>query len=66
MSFGVSLLYTVEEYGKYNFAYTLSNAVVLLIDSFTFIIFPKMIDRLKSTDVFITIEQPKLIRNIRV
>ncbi len=50
MSFGVSLLYTVEEYGKYNFAYTLSNAVVLLIDSFTFIIFPKMIDRLKSTD----------------
>lgn len=54
MSFGVSLLYTVEEYGKYNFAYTLSNAVVLLIDSFTFIIFPKMIDRLKSTDVFTT------------
>lgn len=46
----VSKNFLVEEYGKFSFAYTLSNALFLLVDSFGFIIFPKMIDKLKSTD----------------
>lgn len=44
----VSLRYTVEEFGKYNFSGTLANAVVLLVDAFSFIIFPKLIDRLSG------------------
>lgn len=50
MSVGVSRWYTVEEYGMYNFAYTVSSAIVLLVDSFTFIVFPKMIDVLRTQD----------------
>lgn len=46
----VSKYYLVEEYGKFNFAHTLSNSIFLLVDAFGFIIFPKMIDRLKSAD----------------
>ncbi len=46
----VSCNYEVEEYGKYNFAYTLAHAIVLLIDAFGFVVFPKMIDRLKAVD----------------
>lgn len=45
----VSMYYSIEDYGKYSFAYTISNAVVLLIDAFSFVIFPKMIDKLKNT-----------------
>ncbi|MBQ0142283.1 MAG: oligosaccharide flippase family protein [Prevotellaceae bacterium] len=46
----VSKYYFVEEYGKFNFAYTLSNSIFLLVDAFGFIVFPKMIDRLRSND----------------
>lgn len=50
-SFIVSISYTVGIYGKFNFVHTLSNAVILLIDAFSFIIFPKVIDKLKSSDM---------------
>ena len=46
----VSAYYTIEEFGKFNFSVSLSNAIVLLIDAFSFIIFPKMIDRLSGKD----------------
>lgn len=46
----VSAYYTVDEFGKFNFSVTLSNAIVLLIDAFGFIIFPKMIDRFSGKD----------------
>lgn len=46
----VSAYYTVDEFGKFNFSVTLSNAIVLLIDAFGFIIFPKMVDRLSGSD----------------
>ena len=46
----VSKYYQVEEYGKFNFAYTLSNSIFLLVDAFGFIVFPKMLDKLKSND----------------
>lgn len=49
-SFFVSYNYDVGEYGKYNFAYTLAHAIVLLIDAFGFVVFPKMIDRLRTVD----------------
>lgn len=49
-SFFVSYNYDVGEYGKYNFAYTLAHAIVMLIDAFGFVVFPKMIDRLRTAD----------------
>ena len=60
-SFCVSYNYEVSEYGKYNFAYTLAHAIVLLIDAFGFIIFPKMIDKLKINDE----QTPRTISYIR-
>ena len=62
-SFLVSLSYTVSEYGKYNFSYTLSHAVILLIDAFGFIIFPKMIAKLKDNDME---KNEKTIEYIRI
>jgi len=44
----VSIFYSVEEYGYYSFAYTLSNSVLLFLEAFNFIIFPKVIDKLYS------------------
>lgn len=49
-SLSVSIYYEVGEYGKFHFAYTLAHAFILLIDAFGYIIFPKMIDRLKDND----------------
>lgn len=49
-SFFISYNYDVGEYGKYNFAYTLAHAIVMLIDAFGFVVFPKMIDRLRMAD----------------
>lgn len=46
----VSNYFQVEEYGKFNFAYTLSHSIFLLIDAFSFIVFPKILDKLKSKD----------------
>lgn len=62
-SFIVSISYSVGIYGKFNFVHTLSNAVILLIDAFSFIIFPKVIDKLKSSDKSICQSN---IYNIRV
>ncbi len=58
----VSINYSVGEYGKYNFSYTLSHSVILLIDAFGFIIFPKMIAKLKDQDMVIN---EKIIEYIR-
>lgn len=46
----ISYYYKVEEYGFFSFTYTLSNSILLLLNAFTFIIFPKLIDKLSSRD----------------
>lgn len=38
--------YTVKEFGYFTFAYSLSNAILLLLQSFSFLIFPKLINRM--------------------
>ena len=58
----VSVYYAVDEYGKYNFSGTLSHAIVLLIDAFGFIIFPKLIDRLSGHDSNVNEDRIKNIR----
>ena len=43
--------YTLEQFGYFTFSFTIANAVMLLLDSLAFIIFPKLIDVLSSSDM---------------
>ncbi|MDD4672226.1 MAG: hypothetical protein PHI03_04770 [Bacteroidales bacterium] len=42
----VSFYYSVEEFGYFTFAFALANTVLLLLQSFSFLIFPKLLNRL--------------------
>jgi O-antigen/teichoic acid export membrane protein len=44
----VSAYYTVEEFGYFTFAFSLANVVLLLLESFSFLIYPKLLNRLAS------------------
>jgi O-antigen/teichoic acid export membrane protein len=46
----IGYFYTVEEFGLFNFAFSLANIVELLLSAFVFLIFPKMINRLANSD----------------
>lgn len=47
----ISYSYSVEEYGLYSFSYSLGHSVLLLLEAFTFIIFPKIIDKLYTGSI---------------
>jgi O-antigen/teichoic acid export membrane protein len=44
----ISAYYAVEEFGYFTFAFALANAFQLLLESFSFLIFPKLLNRLSS------------------
>lgn len=44
----VSAYYTVEEFGYFTFAFSLANVALLLLQSFSFLITPKLINRLAN------------------
>lgn len=46
----ISGYYSVEEFGLFNFSYTIAHAVLLLIEALNMIIYPKIIDLLSSKD----------------
>lgn len=46
----ISAYYTVEEFGMFTFSYTLAHAILLLLEAFSFVIFPKVIAKLSSSD----------------
>lgn len=46
----ISKYYTVEEFGIFTFSYSLGNSLMLLSSALSFVIFPKLIDRLSSKD----------------
>lgn len=46
----VSRFYSVEQYGLYTFSFTLANTVLLLLNSISYLIFPKMINRLSRAE----------------
>jgi len=58
----ISVYYSVEDFGFFSFAYSLANAILLFLQAVTFLIFPKIIQKLKGED-FIQIQA--LIENIR-
>lgn len=45
----ISQFYSVEEFGFFNFALSLSNIIELSVSALSFLIFPKMINRLSSS-----------------
>ena len=44
----ISSNYAVEDFGQFTFSFSLAHAVMLLLESLTFIIFPKVIGKLSS------------------
>lgn len=47
----VSSFYEVEEFGFFSFAYTLADAVLLLMSAITFLLFPKLIEKFHTKDM---------------
>ncbi len=47
----VSLSYSVNEYGLYSLSYTLGHSILLIMEAFTFIVFPKVIDKFYTGDI---------------
>lgn len=46
----VSAYYSVSDYGKFSFAYTLAHAIFLFLEAFGYIVFPKIIQKLKGNN----------------
>ncbi|MDG0972633.1 MAG: oligosaccharide flippase family protein [Crocinitomicaceae bacterium] len=46
----IGYFYSVEEFGLFNFAFSLANIIELTLSAFVFLIFPKMINRLANSD----------------
>lgn len=49
----VSYYYDVRDFGYFTFAYTLSNAIILLIDAVAALLIPKLIDRFHTHDIVV-------------
>lgn len=47
----ISYYYSIEEFGVFSFAYTISNSIMLLLSAFSFIIFPKLILKLSAKNI---------------
>ncbi len=47
----VSSYYTVEEFGFFTFSFTLAHAIMLLMESLTFLVFPKLVSKLSSPNL---------------
>lgn len=58
----ISYYYSVSEYGLYTFSYNLGNAVLLILEAFAFILFPKMLDKFYTGDNEMVLKTLELIR----
>jgi O-antigen/teichoic acid export membrane protein len=59
----VSAFYEPMEFGYFTFAFTLANAVMLLFDSFSFLIYPKILNRLSRNDQSQSLRILDMVRN---
>ena len=59
----VSAYYSVEEFGYFTFAFSLANVILLLLQSFSYLIYPKMLNRFATMTRDNTIELLHQIRN---
>lgn len=58
--------YEVEEFGYFTFSFSLAHAVMLLLESLTFVVFPKVIGKFSSDDMEVVKSALKRYRGIFV
>lgn len=58
----VSSNYTVEEFGLFTFSFTIANAFMMLIDSISAVVYPKILDLLSSDDESTIIKTISILR----
>lgn len=58
----VSWHYSVTQYGVYSLSYTIGHSILLLLEAFTFVIFPKIIDIFYSGDNEIAVKTIQAVR----
>lgn len=58
----VSYYFEIKEFGYFTFAFSLANVLILLLDSFSFLVFPKLLNRLAKLS---SLDSYKLITDIR-
>lgn len=58
----VSAQYAVSDFALFTFAFTIANSIVLLFDSFSFLIYPKTIHRLSKANTFEALSIMKVVR----
>ncbi|WP_405377619.1 polysaccharide biosynthesis C-terminal domain-containing protein [Nonlabens sp. Asnod3-A02] len=58
----ISVFYNVDEFGLFSFSFSLANAILLFLQAISFVIFPKVIDKLKGTD---NVKIHKIISSLR-
>ena len=59
----VSAYYSIEEFGLFTFAYTLSNAIIVLLDALSSLITPKLIDKFVTSNITSQIETLLIVKN---
>lgn len=59
----VSYFYEINDFGYFSFAFSLAFAAMLLVESFVFLVFPKMIDMLKGNDNILILSKLKFFRD---
>lgn len=62
----VSAYYSIEEFGYFTFAFSLANVVLLLLESFSFLIYPKLINRLASSSIEKITELLNMVRDMYI
>lgn len=53
----ISVYYTVEEFGLFTFSYTMGHAMLLLLEAFVFVVFPKVVDKLNTEHAPVVIKE---------
>jgi len=62
----ISERYKIEEFGFYTFAYNLSSVILLLVESISFLIFPKIVNKMAVNNEADSIELFEILKNAYV
>ena len=62
----ISANYSVEEFGMFTFSFSLAHAIMLILEAFSFIIFPKVISKLSSDNMTEVENTISLLRSIYI
>lgn len=62
----ISEYYSVEEFGLFSFSFTLAHAILLVLEAFAFIVYPKVLGKLSSDSVDTVLRTIKSLRSIYI